>query len=203
MFVARSFDINRPGTELKEMAGGVLGGALKQGIFKVNQEIEIKPGISLEKDGKRMQKPIKTKIAALKTGEAEQEEVHPGGSIGVQTTLDPYYVKADSLTGNMVGLPGQLPPVWEEFAIKPTLLERVVGAKEEVKVDPIKKFESLMLNVNAAATVGVVTDIKKSLAYIKLKIPVCCAKEDRITISRMMGNRWRLIGFGTISEEKK
>ena len=56
----------------------------------------------------------------------------------MQTTLDPFYVKSDSLTGNIAGLPGQLPPVWEEFAVSPKLLERVVGSKEELKVDPIK-----------------------------------------------------------------
>jgi len=198
MFIARSFDVNRPGTEVKDLLGGVLGGSLKQGILKLNQEIEIRPGITIEKDGKRSQKPIKTKIIGLKTGNVELHEARPGGSIGVQTSLDPFYVKSDSLTGNVVGLPGQLPPVWEEFSVSTKLLERVVGAKEELKVEPIKKLEPLMLNVNAAATVGVVTEIKKNQFHVKLKIPVCCSKEDRITISRMIGNRWRLIGYGMI-----
>ena len=134
----------------------------------------------------------------MKTGNVELQETHPGGSIGVQTSLDPFYVKSDSLTGNVVGLPGELPPVWEEFSVGTKLLERVVGAKEELKVEPIKKLEPLMLNVNAAATVGVVTEIKKNQFHVKLKIPVCCSKEDRITISRMIGNRWRLIGYGMI-----
>ena len=33
-FVARSFDINKPGTIIKDINGGVLGGVLKQGIIK-------------------------------------------------------------------------------------------------------------------------------------------------------------------------
>ena len=57
-----------------------------------------------------------------------------------------------------------------------------------------------MLNVNSAATVGVVTDIKKNLIHVKLKIPVCAEKENRITISRRFGNRWRLIGYGLIKD---
>ncbi len=201
MFVARSFDVNKPGTEISHLAGGVLGGSLKQGVLTLNQEIEIRPGISVEKDGKRSQKPITTKIVGLKTGDTVLHETVPGGSIGVQTTLDPFYVKSDSLTGNVIGLPGQLPPVWEEFSIKAKLLERVVGSKEDLKVDPIKKLEPLMLNVNAAATVGVVADIRKDIFHVRLKIPVCCSKDDRITISRMIGNRWRLIGYGTIAEK--
>jgi len=42
MFVARSFDINRPGTEPKDIVGGVLGGAMEQGVLNVGQDIEIR-----------------------------------------------------------------------------------------------------------------------------------------------------------------
>src|SRR3989338_8710343 len=47
--VARSFDVNRPGTKISDLKGGVLGGILKQGVLKVGDEIEIKPGITFEK----------------------------------------------------------------------------------------------------------------------------------------------------------
>src|SRR3989344_2483698 len=40
--IARSFDINRPGTIPKNLHGAVLGGSLKQGTLKVGDEIEIK-----------------------------------------------------------------------------------------------------------------------------------------------------------------
>ncbi len=198
MFIARSFDVNRPGTEVEQLVGGILGGSLKQGSFKVDDEIEIKPGLVKTKEGRYSTEPITTKIISLKTGGLTVQEVWPGGSIGVLTSLDPSYVRADTLAGNIVGLKGKLPPVWAEFKIKPVLLERVVGSKDEVKVESIKKMETLMLNVNAAATVGVVRDIRKEYLDVVLKLPVCCSEKDRITISRMLGNRWRLIGYGTI-----
>jgi len=47
--VARSFDINKPGTEIKNLHGGVLGGILKRGILKIGDEIEIKPGLNIKK----------------------------------------------------------------------------------------------------------------------------------------------------------
>ena len=100
--------------------------------------------------------------------------------------------------GNILSLSGKLPPIWHEFDLKPELLERVVGTKDELKVEPIKKAENLMLNANSATTVGIVTELKKNIVHIKLKIPICCNKEDRITISRMLGNRWRLIGVADI-----
>jgi len=40
-FVARSFDVNKPGQDISNLMGGILGGAVKQGIFKVGDKIEI------------------------------------------------------------------------------------------------------------------------------------------------------------------
>jgi len=198
MFVARSFDVNRPGTELDKLVGGVLGGALKQGILKEKQKIEIKPGLKREKEGRRTYEPINTEIAGLKTGGESVKEVGPGGSVGVLTLLDPSLVKADNLAGSVVGLPGQLPPVWDKFELESHLLERVVGAKDELVVEPIKKGEALMLNVNSSVTVGIVDEIGKNKFHAILKIGVCADKEDRITLSRKLGDRWRLIGWGKI-----
>lgn len=195
MLVARSFDINRPGAEIDNLVGGVLGGALKQGILKVNDKIEIRPGIKINNE----YKPLTTEIVDLKTGGLSVKQVSPGGSIGVLTLLDPSIIKADQISGSIIGLVGKVPPVWKEFTLKPELLKRVVGTKEELEVVPIKKGEPLMLNANSAVTVGVVTDLKKDMFSIKLKIPVCCSKEDRITISRNISNRWRLIGIAKIA----
>ncbi len=199
MLVARSFDINKPGKSPDNLVGGVLGGALKQGTLSLNQEIEICPGYPVEEKNKKIWKPIKTKIAGLMTGGESVSEVTPGGSIALLTELDPSIVKSDKLVGNIVGIPGKLPPVLYSLTLKVFLLERVVGAKEETKVEPIKMNEALMLNVNSAATVGFVTELGRDIIKCNLKIPVCANKTDRITISRRVGNRFRLIGYGTIS----
>lgn len=201
MFIARSFDINKPGTEIKNLSGGVLGGALKEGILKVHDKIEIRPGLKTTKEGKTFYQPIITEITGLRTGEKSIDEVGPGGSIGIMTKLDPSIVKSDSLTGNIVGSSEKLPKVWYEFYLEPTLLERIVGIDKELNVDPIKKGEMLMLNANSAATIGTVVELKKKLVYVKLRIPICANKTDRITISRMLGSRWRLIGYSNIVEQ--
>jgi len=203
MLVARSFDINRPGTTVEELKGGVLGGAVRQGVFKVGQEIEIKPGRRIEKTGKVTWLPIITKIAGLVTGGQNTEEVTPGGSIGIMTTLDPGIVKADSLAGTVVGLPGKLPPLWNEFRLEIHLLERVVGAKDELVVEPLKPGETIMLNVNSSATVGIAAELKKGTVLLRLKLPVCAEAGSRVTLSRLLGSRWRLIGYGIIKAEPK
>jgi translation initiation factor 2 subunit 3 len=198
MFVARSFDINPPGSDPMKIKGGILGGALKQGKLMINDEIEIKPGRSVEKSGKILWEPLTTKIVGLVTGGCNVKEIFPGGSVAIMTLLDPTIVKSDSLSGSIVGKKGKLPKVWYDFKLETYILERVVGLKDNIAVEQIKLNEILMLNVNSAATVGFVKEIKKDFINCSLKIPVCAEPESRVSISRRIGTRWRLIGYGII-----
>jgi translation initiation factor 2 subunit 3 len=198
MLVARSFDINKPGIKPKDLVGGVLGGTVKQGTFKVGDEIEICPGYMVEEKNKKIWKPIKTKIEKIFSGGAPVDLIKPGGSMALGTSLDPTIVKSDTLTGSLVGKPGSLPPVHTQITLDTNLLERVVGTKDEVEVKPLAKKEILMLNVNSAATVGVVLDPSKKKTTCILKKPICANIGDRITISRRVGDRFRLIGYGIL-----
>jgi len=202
MFVARSFDVNKPGQEIKNLKGGVLGGALGQGIIKKGDEVEIRPGHVYEEANKKVWKPITTKVVSMMTGGSTVDEVTPGGSVALLTNLDPSVVKSDRFTGNVVGYPGKLPPVWDNLKLKTNLLERVVGSAEDTKVDALKMGEMLMLNVNSAATVGIISKLSKDVVECKLKLPVCADIGARVTISRRMGTRFRLIGFGIIQMSK-
>ncbi|MFC1732287.1 translation initiation factor IF-2 subunit gamma [candidate division KSB1 bacterium] len=200
MLIARSFDINKPGSDPITMIGGVLGGAIVQGKLSVGDEIELKPGRKREKENRITYDPIVTKITAIKTGGDDVKEAHPGGSIGVLTFLDPAIVKSDALVGNVLGHKGELPQVWEDIKLKTHLLKRVVGAKQDLEVEPIKVGELLMLNVNAAATVGTVTALGKESCTCKLKLAVCADIGAKVAISRRVANRFRLIGFGIIEK---
>ncbi len=198
MLVARSFDVNKPGVKTEKLVGGVLGGTVKQGKFKQGEEIEILPGYMVEEKNKKLWKPLRAKIAQIFSGGAPVEEITPGGSMALSTTLDPSIVKSDSLTGSLVGIPGKLPPMHYQVNLETHFLERVVGTKEEMEVKPLAKGEVLMLNVNSAATVGVVLDPSKKNTICALKKPVCAYPGDRITISRRMEDRFRLIGYGVL-----
>ncbi|MFH0752380.1 MAG: translation initiation factor IF-2 subunit gamma [archaeon] len=198
MFVIRSFDVNKPGTKIANIVGGVLGGAIILGKLKVGDKIEIKPGRKKEKNGKVHWDTITTDVSGIMTGNDSVGEAMPGGSIALLTNLDPSIVKSDALAGNLVGKVGTLPGTLNEIDLELKLLERVVGTEKELNVDPIRKGEALMLNVNASVTTGVVTALSKNAVHIVLKRPICAKKEDRVTISRLLGHRFRLIGFGLI-----
>ena len=111
--------------------------------------------------------------------------------------LDPSLTKADSLSGSVAGEPGTLPDVLHSFAMETHLLDRVVGTKEERDVAPIKIKEPLMINCGTTTTIGVVTKVKGNV-QVTLKLPVCADKGDRVALSRRVGARWRLIGYGII-----
>jgi len=198
MYVARSFDINKPGATPDQLKGGVIGGSLIQGKFRVWDEIEIKPGIQLKKDGKTSWNSLYSEIVGLVAGGELMEEVGPGGLVGVGTKLDPSLTKADSLSGSIVGEPDTLPPVRHNFTIETQLLERIVGTEEEAKVEPIRTNEPLMVNVGTTTTVGIVTSARENDADITLKLPACAEDGQRIALSRRVGARWRLIGYGII-----
>lgn len=198
MHVARSFDINKPGSHPDDIKGGVIGGTLVQGTLKIGENIEIRPGIENKKDGKNAWISLTSQIIGLNAGGEDVNEVGPGGLVGIATKLDPSLTKADSLSGSVAGEPGTLPDVLHSFEMETHLLDRVVGTKEERDVAPIKLKEPLMINCGTTTTIGVVTKVKGNVS-VTLKLPVCADKGDRVALSRRVGARWRLIGYGIIN----
>ena len=201
MYIIRSFDVNKPGTTIEEMEGGIVGGTIAQGKFSVGEEIEIRPGMMIEKEGKATYNPLISEIISLQAGEKNVKEATCGGLVGVGTCLDPSYSKADGLTGNIAGKTGMLPPILTELILETHVLERAVGTKDLLKVEKINLEESLLLHVGAAVNVGKVTAAKANLIKVKLNRPVCLLPGSRVAISRKITARWRLIGYGLITEK--
>ena len=199
MYVARSFDINRPGTTREELSGGVVGGSLVEGGLEVGEDIELRPGREVQSGGQSEWQPITTEIRSLQAGGEGVERVTPGGLIGVGTGLDPSLAKSDGLAGQVAGPPGSLPPTREEFTMGVELLERLVGEGEAGgEVEPISTGEPLMLTVGTSTTVGSVTSARSGEAEVALQRPVCARPGVNIAINRRVGARWRLIGYGTL-----
>ncbi|RLF17080.1 MAG: translation initiation factor IF-2 subunit gamma, partial [Thermoprotei archaeon] len=78
------------------------------------------------------------------------------------------------------------------------LLEKAVGTAEQVKVEKIKANELLMLNVGTATTIGTAMPLSENKVRVKLRRPVCAEVGSRVAISRQIGGRFRLIGYGMI-----
>jgi translation initiation factor 2 subunit 3 len=195
MYVARSFDINRPGTRPKDLKGGVLGGSLLQGKISVGEQIEIRPGPTGAANGRS--ESLTTTVASIISGGQEWPELKPGGLAAIGTQLDPALAKGDGLTGRLVGTSGTLPPVSLKIRLKATLLERVLGAQREIKVERIRTSEMLAVTVGTTVASGKVTSARGDEVELSLNRPVTVFPGSRVAISRRL-NAWRLIGYGIV-----
>ncbi|MCI4365761.1 MAG: translation initiation factor IF-2 subunit gamma [Thermoplasmata archaeon] len=195
MYVARSFDINRPGTRPSELKGGVLGGSLIQGHLKLGEEIEIRPGP--ESGAAAHAESLRTRITSIISGGREWDELRPGGLAAVGTSLDPSLAKGDGLTGRLVGTAGTLPPVSQKIHLRATLLDRVLGAQREIKVEKIRTSEVLAVTVGTTIAAGKVTSARGDDVELALNRSVTVFPGSRVAISRKL-NAWRLIGYGIV-----
>ncbi len=194
MLVARSFDINKPGTDAEDLRGGVVGGSITEGELEVGDEIELRPGTRI--DGKW--ESITTTVESILQGAEPVETGRPGGLMSVETNLDPSMAKSDGLSGNRLGRKGELPETTDKLELEVDLMDKLVGSDRVEEVENIKGKEALMLNVGTGKSAGVVTQAGKNVK-VDLKVPVCAEVGDRVAISRQIGSRWRLIGQGKIT----
>ena len=94
--------MNKPGSEVEDLRGGVAGGSILRGVLKVGQEIEIRPGlVSKDGEGKLTCRPIYSRIVSLFAEQNDLMFAVPGGLIGVGTKVDPTLCRADRMVGQV------------------------------------------------------------------------------------------------------
>ena len=192
--ICRTFDVNKPGTNYKDVVGGVIGGTLFSGKLKVGDKIEIRPGvISKGKTGNFTWEPIITNILSIKTEATELDEIIPGGMVGLGTDIDPYYCKNNALIGHVVGLPNTLPDVFTEISIKCMLLSEY-GYNWEPKVK-----DSAVLQIGTRSCDAELQSIKKNMFKFTLKKPVCIKNNEHVIISRNIDKILKIVATGNVN----
>ncbi|KAJ3000693.1 hypothetical protein HDV02_004378 [Globomyces sp. JEL0801] len=203
LIVIRSFDVNRPGSEIADLKGGVAGGSILCGVLKLGDEIEIRPGVvTKDSEGRTVCRSIFSKVVSLYTEGNDLKFAVPGGLIGVGTRIDPTLCRSDRLVGQVLGAVGSLSAVYIELEINYFLLRQLLGVKTEdkkqAKVQKLSKNEVLMVNIGSTTTGGRVISVKADLAKIILTTPACTEVGEKIALSRRIDKHWRLIGWGNI-----
>merc|ERR1712181_80314 len=166
LIIIRSFDVNKPGSEVEELRGGVAGGSVLRGVLKVGQEIEIRPGlVSKDSEGKLTCQPIYSRIVSLFAEQNDLMYAVHGGLIG-----------AGRMVGQVLGAVGHLPSILTELEVSYYLLRRLLGVRTEgdkkgAKVQKLAKNEVLMVNIGSLSTGGRVIAVKADLAKIALTTP--------------------------------
>jgi len=214
LIVIRSFDVNKPGEEVEHLKGGVAGGSILQGVLRIGDEIEVRPGIvTKDPDGTMKCAPIYSRIISLFAEQNDLQYAVPGGLIGVGTKMDPTLTRADRLVGQVLGLRDQLPDVFTEIEVSYYLLRRLLGVKtqegtKQAKVQKLTKGEMLMVNIGSTSSGCKVEKVLEGprgepIARITLTQPVCTQEDEKIALSRRVDKHWRLIGWGEIRKGNK
>lgn len=208
LIVIRSFDVNKPGEDAASLRGGVAGGSILQGVLRVGDEIEVRPGIiTKDSDGNMTCTPIYSRIVSLYAESNDLKYAVPGGLIGVGTKIDPTLTRADRLVGQVLGLRDNLPGVFIEVEISYYLLRRLLGVKtqqgtKQARVACLESNETLMVNIGSVSAGGKVVKVGEvggePMARIALTQPVCTQENEKIALSRRVDKYWRLIGWGEI-----
>lgn len=205
LMVIRSFDVNKPGAEINDLKGGVAGGSILTGVFRIGDEIEIRPGIVTKDDNGKIQcKSIFSSIISLFAENNDLKFAVPGGLIGVGTKVDPTLCRADRLVGQVVGAKGNLPSVFTDIEVNYFLLRRLLGVKtddqKKVKVRNLEVDDVLMVNIGSTATGARVVAVKADMARLTLTSPACTELDEKIALSRRIDKHFRLIGWATIKK---
>lgn len=196
MNIVRSFDVNKPGTLPPDLKGGVIGGRIISGEFKVGDTITIVPGI-FNKDTKTFTH-VTTLIVSLNSETNELESAGCGGLIGVGTTIDSSLCKADGMIGQIAALDTSLITQTDTLRVRCKLLKRYVT--EGTKINDISINESIMIHIACGNIVGKCTSIVDGVYTFTTPYKSICYLPTitRATLSRCVDRKWRLIGWGDI-----
>lgn len=186
MYVSRSFDVNKPGTKIEELKGGVLGGSIIQGIIIPGQKVQLTPGI----DGK----PFVIEVQSINIAEGKLEKAHPRGLIAIGTKLDPGITSMDKFKGQIICEPNSLPLPTMHVELEWHELERLLGTK----LPAPHVQELVVLTIGTNTVVGEVIATKKNQLNVALKNKMTVEKSQKVAISRRETTAWRLAGYGII-----
>jgi translation initiation factor 2 subunit 3 len=187
MQIVRSFDINKPSTNIKDLKGGVIGGAILQGKLSLNDKVFIYPGFE---NG-----PLEFKVKSLNSEKISLKEAHAGGLIAIGTDLDPFICFSDKMVGQMVCEEKSKPILSSTIKIDYFKIDRLLEPnKLEFRVG-----EKVVLVIGSAAQVGVIKKINKNNEFeILLSRPAAYYLKNKVAVSRNVNSRWRLAGYGEI-----
>ena len=80
-------------------------------------------------------------------------------------------------------------------------LGKIIKQNEDLKkVISSPDFQYISKTAAISASRSNSVELHKNLFHIRLKRPVCAELNSKLAISRLVGTRWRLIGYGVIKK---
>lgn len=197
MNLVRSYNVNRPNTQLEDMVGAVVGGTIESGILSVGDQVELRPGIICIKDGQKVIQPLVGRVFSLESDRNELQTAIPGGLIGVNLSIYAGLSGNDHLKGFVLGHVGTLPDMYDTISGTFRILDiRTPGDTETPFVELQTKMNvDLVVNGISCVSAEIIEynpkkksnqavkahqGVKGSIT-LKLKTPVVLYSEDTNT----------------------
>lgn len=185
MFIIRSYDLNKPKNNHRELMGGAVGGSIVQGCVMPDDYVEIRPGFVIKNGTDFTCYPL---VCQIKTLFSDKEKLHiafPGGLVSLGLDVDPSLTRVNKLVGNIVGTPGTLPKIYKTI----TFEYKSIKALKKNKMKPIEVGETINISVNAVnVSALVVSKEANKIITVDLSIPVCIDTKLRMAIVRYVKN---------------
>eukprot|EP01090_Pellita_catalonica_P010653 TRINITY_DN22084_c0_g1_i1.p1 TRINITY_DN22084_c0_g1~~TRINITY_DN22084_c0_g1_i1.p1 ORF type:complete len:530 (-),score=33.91 TRINITY_DN22084_c0_g1_i1:255-1844(-) len=195
MWIAKSFDVNRPGSDVDDLKGGTITCFILQGEVRHGVDLDLRPGI-INKDTIT---PLRARVLSIMLEEDEELGERTvadsrSGLVTITTTLDPVLAKTDRLVGQVAGHISALPAVQDRRT--QTFQLRMLSQDNNAKI-LIK--DMLLIKYNWGGIVGGrVLQWNPETCELKVVLtkPICLFPTTFITVSKRKPRMWALIAVG-------
>jgi translation initiation factor 2 subunit 3 len=190
MPIIRTFNINKPGTKIEDLEGGVIGGSIISGNINKNDIVNLVPGMIIKENEISYYKPLICKIESINSEKNNLETAISGGLIGIKLDIDPGLTCDDKLTGNII--------TKNITGIVTNNFEAII--KKCYQLDPKSQY---IFNINSNNINGKITSKKGEIIKIQLDNYQYIDDNDIITISQNNNGCINLIGYCIFSKKLK
>ena len=208
--VIRSFDINKkrkPGDAGTPATGGVVGGAVLQGVIYRGDEITLFPGLIRKRargddddeggGGEAYYEPVRVRITRLTSEGRDVDIARPGALVGMETNLPPHLAKGDRLVGQVSGEVGRN----LDLFVTSLVLANVVSNRDSEgrKAKKVKEGDKLLVMAGARQAYATVTKAEKSTLQLTLEAPISVPPLERVSLHRIdSSGTCRIVAWGTV-----
>ena len=106
-------------------------------------------------------------------------------------------LETDQLSGNIIGLVGKLPSVYDEIKLKYSIIDDFGGSWKP------KVNDNIFLQIGTLSINSTITEFSKKNFSVKLSRPACIDSDSMIMISRKEEGIMKIVAMGSLISGNK
>ena len=155
--ISRSFDINKAGSDILSLKGGIVGGTLINGTLSVGDKVIIRPGNIINRNGKLVATPIRTVIKGIMSEKSSLDKIQTGGLMALATDINSHFTKNDRMVGNVICLEDD-----DRFVTTDQLILDISFINKKINLN-LK--DSISIQIGPSSITAIITKFRKKKIY--------------------------------------